>query len=62
MAKITCFEEVLWDVFSTRKKIGDAPLNVAFRLHSFKNKAELKQYKKQQVLAVYCIKHTSQNE
>ena len=35
MAKITCFGEVLWDVFPTRKKIGGAPLNVANRLQSF---------------------------
>jgi fructokinase len=32
----TCFGEVLWDVFPDREKIGGAPLNVAFRLHSFK--------------------------
>lgn len=37
MNKITCFGEVLWDVFQTHKKIGGAPLNVALRLHSFKN-------------------------
>ena len=37
MYKITCFGEVLWDVFPTHKKIGGAPLNVALRLHSFKN-------------------------
>lgn len=37
MHKITCFGEVLWDVFPTHKKIGGAPLNVALRLHSFKN-------------------------
>jgi fructokinase len=37
MNKITCFGEVLWDVFPTHKKIGGAPLNVALRLHSFKN-------------------------
>lgn len=30
-----CFGEVLWDFFSTGKKIGGAPLNVAFRLNSF---------------------------
>lgn len=34
MAKITCFGEVLWDVFPTHKKIGGAPLNVANRLKS----------------------------
>ena len=32
MAKITCFGEVLWDVFKTHEKIGGAPLNVALRL------------------------------
>jgi fructokinase len=37
MHKITCFGEVLWDVFPTHKKVGGAPLNVALRLHSFKN-------------------------
>ena len=37
MNKITCFGEVLWDVFPTHKKIGGAPLNVALRLHSFQN-------------------------
>jgi len=35
MIKVTCFGEVLWDVFPTHKKIGGAPLNVALRLHSF---------------------------
>lgn len=35
MAKITCFGEVLWDVFPDRKNIGGAPLNVALRLQSF---------------------------
>ncbi|MBU3820555.1 carbohydrate kinase [Flavobacteriaceae bacterium XHP0103] len=35
MAKITCFGEVLWDVFPTHRKIGGAPLNVASRLQSF---------------------------
>tara|TARA_R110002049_G_scaffold292023_3_gene476213 strand:+ start:2960 stop:3844 length:885 start_codon:yes stop_codon:yes gene_type:complete len=37
MAKITCFGEILWDVFSTHRKIGGAPLNVALRLQSFGN-------------------------
>lgn len=41
MAKITCFGEVLWDVFPTHKKIGGAPLNVASRLASFKNDVHL---------------------
>ncbi len=35
MITITCFGEVLWDVFPTYKKIGGAPLNVALRLQSF---------------------------
>lgn len=35
MSKIVCFGEVLWDVFSTHKKIGGAPLNVASRISSF---------------------------
>ena len=35
MIKVTCFGEVLWDVFPAHKKIGGAPLNVALRLHSF---------------------------
>lgn len=35
--KIACFGEVLWDVFPTHKKIGGAPLNVAYRLKSFGN-------------------------
>ncbi|WP_299212091.1 carbohydrate kinase [uncultured Aquimarina sp.] len=30
--KITCFGEVLWDIFPHHKKIGGAPLNVALRL------------------------------
>ena len=37
MAQITCFGEVLMDVFPTHKKIGGAPLNVAVRLQSFGN-------------------------
>ena len=41
MHKITCFGEVLWDVFPTHKKIGGAPLNVALRLHSFKNEVSI---------------------
>jgi fructokinase len=35
MTKITCFGEVLWDVFPNHQKIGGAPLNVALRLQSF---------------------------
>jgi len=37
MSKITCFGEILWDVFPTHKTIGGAPLNVALRLQSFQN-------------------------
>lgn len=37
MSSITCFGEVLWDVFPTHKNIGGAPLNVAIRLASFGN-------------------------
>lgn len=32
--KISCFGEVLWDVFPEGEKIGGAPLNVAIRLNS----------------------------
>ena len=35
--QITCFGEVLWDVFPNHKKIGGAPLNVALRLKSLGN-------------------------
>ena len=41
MYSFTCFGEVLWDVFPTHEKIGGAPLNVAFRLKSFKNKVSI---------------------
>jgi len=34
MLQITCFGEVLWDVFPSYRRIGGAPLNVALRLHS----------------------------
>ena len=34
MTKITCFGEILWDVFPSYRRIGGAPLNVALRLHS----------------------------
>lgn len=37
MPKITCFGEVLWDVFPQHQKIGGAPLNVALRLQSFEH-------------------------
>ena len=39
--KITCFGEVLWDVFPTHKKIGGAPLNVAIRLKSLDNQVAI---------------------
>lgn len=41
MTNITCFGEVLWDVFPTHKKIGGAPLNVAARLQSFGNNVSM---------------------
>ena len=41
MAKVTCFGEILWDVFPTHKKIGGAPLNVASRLSSFDNEVTM---------------------
>jgi hypothetical protein len=61
MAKTTCFVEAIWDVFSKPKKNRSRTFNCCLKkLYSFKNKAELKQYKKQQVLAVDYIKHSSQ--
>jgi len=75
MSKITCFGEVLWDVFPTHQKIGGAPLNVALRLHSFKNEVtiissvgndtngeELKQYIEQQGLPVAHIQTNKTHE
>ena len=41
MVKITCFGEVLWDVFPTKKMIGGAPLNVANRLQSLGNQVSM---------------------
>ncbi|WP_242121036.1 carbohydrate kinase family protein [Aestuariivivens sediminicola] len=41
MVNIVCFGEVLFDVFSTHKKIGGAPLNVANRLRSFGNQVAM---------------------
>jgi len=65
---VTCFGEVLWDVFPTHKKIGGAPLNVALRLQSFginthiisktgndKNGKELVQYIKENGLDTTAI-------
>lgn len=37
MPKITCYGEVLWDIFPHHQKIGGAPLNVALRLQSFEH-------------------------
>jgi len=39
--KVTCFGEVLLDVFPKHKKIGGAPLNVAVRLASYHNKVSI---------------------
>ncbi len=39
--QITCFGEVLWDIFPTNKKVGGAPLNVANRLRSYGNKVSI---------------------
>mgnify|MGYP001817327738 CR=1 FL=1 len=41
MANITCFGEVLWDVFPGNSRIGGAPLNVALRLHSFSHNVSM---------------------
>ncbi|MFV0540917.1 MAG: carbohydrate kinase family protein [Aestuariibaculum sp.] len=41
MPKITCFGEVLWDVFPTHRKIGGAPLNVANRLKALDNEVTM---------------------
>lgn len=41
MSKITCFGEVLWDIFPTHEKIGGAPLNVALRLNSFRHNVSM---------------------
>lgn len=38
---IACFGEVLWDVFPDEKIVGGAPLNVAYRLHSFGAKVDM---------------------
>jgi fructokinase len=72
MHKIICFGEVLWDVFPEYKKIGGAPLNVALRLHTFKNEVsiissigndkngrELKDYIEQQGLSTVYIQKTT---
>ncbi len=32
---VSCFGEVLWDIFPEHENIGGAPLNVALRIHSF---------------------------
>lgn len=41
MSRITCFGEVLWDVFPQHQKIGGAPLNVALRLKSFEHEVAM---------------------
>jgi len=41
MYSFTCFGEVLWDIFTDYEKIGGAPLNVALRLKSFTNTANI---------------------
>ncbi|GIZ09325.1 carbohydrate kinase [Flavobacterium sp. UMI-01] len=41
MIKVSCFGEVLWDVFPTHKKIGGAPLNVAVRMKSMGNETSV---------------------
>lgn len=33
MITISCFGEILWDVFPSYRRIGGAPLNVALRMH-----------------------------
>jgi len=72
MNKITCFGEVLWDIFPSYKKAGGASLNVALRLHSFKNEVilisslgndtdgkDLRDYIKSKRLSLDCIQHNS---
>lgn len=39
--RIVCFGEVLFDVFPSGRRIGGAPLNVAFRLRSLGNTVDL---------------------
>ncbi len=41
MSTVTCFGEILWDIFPTHKKIGGAPLNVALRLQSLGTQATI---------------------
>ncbi|WP_282166758.1 carbohydrate kinase family protein [Shewanella japonica] len=38
---ITCFGEVLWDVFDDEKRVGGAPLNVFLRLNSLGIKTQI---------------------
>lgn len=38
---MSCFGEVLWDVFSDGKRVGGAPLNMCLRLNSFGIKANI---------------------
>lgn len=39
--KISCFGEVLWDVFPDGRRVGGAPLNMCLRLNSFGIKANI---------------------
>ncbi len=39
--RIICFGETLWDIFSDKKVIGGAPLNVSLRLHSLGARASI---------------------
>lgn len=41
MSKITCFGEVLFDLFPSGKKLGGAPLNVAYRLKAMENEVQM---------------------
>jgi len=34
MISVSCFGEILWDVFPSYRRIGGAPLNVALRMHN----------------------------
>lgn len=38
---VVCFGEVLWDIFPTYRRIGGAPLNVAYNLNKFAIEAKL---------------------
>lgn len=34
MISVSCFGEILWDIFPSYRRIGGAPLNVALRMHN----------------------------